>query len=133
MSDWGNHSDKEVAVMELTIGEIKGQYPALVELTNTESAMSDAAYDLAYSARVELLTLWGVFNKPQGDELHTLVACTVCKRGVQNQHSVNGMCPTCAEAELERLRELLARAHELLEAHAPNHPLVDTIALEATP
>jgi len=40
-------------------------------------------------------------------ELHTLVACTVCKkRGVQNQHSVNGMCPTCAEAELERLRRI---------------------------
>ena len=41
-------------------------------------------------------------------ELHTLVKCAHCERGVRNEYSVDGMCPSCAEAELERLRGIEA-------------------------
>lgn len=51
------HNDGEEVAMSETIGEIKGRYPALVELTSADG-------DLAYRARIELLTLWGVFDKP---------------------------------------------------------------------
>ena len=101
----------------------------------------------------------------------TLVACTSCGNGVQNQFSICGLCNDCAEAELTRLRNLLreaqedvvyqrglikllnidsdkretarlwgieamlVEAYEMLEAYAPNHPLVDRVAdaLEARP
>ena len=63
-------------------------------------------------------------------EIHTLVECAApdCKRGVRVRDSVGGMCVECAEDELERRWKLLARAHEVLEAYAPNHPIVDAIA-----
>lgn len=62
--------------------------------------LTDAEYECIHELEAELKRL---------RKEHTLVACTVCKRGVQNQHSVDGMCPTCAEAELERLRSIQAR------------------------
>jgi len=45
-------------------------------------------------------------------EMHTLVACTVCGKGVRNQYSVGGMCPTCAEAELKRLSKKILEIRE---------------------
>lgn len=40
----------------------------------------------------------------------TMVACEGgCGKGVQNRHSVNGMCPDCAEAEIERLYKALRK------------------------
>jgi len=48
---------EEAGMSELTMGEIKRRYPALVELVQGDS-------DLAYRARVELLTLWGIFDPP---------------------------------------------------------------------
>ena len=63
-------------------------------------------------------------------ELHTLIECANpdCKRGVRPRYTILGLCHICARAELTRLRKLLAEAHEVLEAYAPNHPLVDRIA-----
>jgi predicted RNA-binding Zn-ribbon protein involved in translation (DUF1610 family) len=40
--------------------------------------------------------------------LHTLSACANnCGRGVRSRHAVHGMCPTCAEAEIDRLNNTL--------------------------
>jgi len=50
-------------------------------------------------------------------ELHTLVKCAHCERGVRNEYSVDGMCPSCAEAELERLRRIEAALNnDILES-----------------
>ena len=47
---------------EPTIGEIKGRYPALVELVQNWKG------GLGQRARIELLTLWGVFDPTTPDE-----------------------------------------------------------------
>ena len=68
--------------------------------------MGEVDYEQLQENMAELRRL-----RNQAAELHTLVECAAlnCKRGVRNQYAVNGMCPTCAEAELTRLQGIEAR------------------------
>ena len=78
-------------------------------LVTLKKQMADAFADWRlerdiFQARIAFLQA----KLDENAELHTMLQCATCKRGVQNQHSVDGMCPTCAEAELTRLRGIEA-------------------------
>ena len=48
-------------------------------------------------------------------ELHTLVKCAHCERGVRNQYSVRGYCSTCAEELLDVTDKLLAERNRVVD------------------
>ena len=58
----------------------------------------------------------------------TMVACVKgCGKGVRARNAVNGMCPECAEMEIERLREALEKADTVIRG-VWNSPLIVTTA-----
>jgi len=77
LEDGRRYDLEEAGMTEPTIGEIKGRYPALVELVQGDS-------DLVYRARIELLTLWGIFNKPT--ESAEMVRLQGIERAVMGHH-----------------------------------------------
>ena len=44
-------------------------------------------------------------------EVHTMVACTECGRGVRPRNAVLGMCPVCAEERLVKCLHDMGRDH----------------------
>jgi len=75
---------KEIPKAVYLYSDVPGSYPNELAWSETDFGDSIAKYVRA--------------------ELHTLVACTVCGRGVRVRDSVAKMCPSCAGAEIERLR-----------------------------